>query len=85
MSYFYASTRNAVTKGWDRPTTRFRGRKKRRAADRRDDHLCRLAEQYYHVREPLRFRAMVQNPRFKCEFCGRTASAAHSLCYPAPL
>lgn len=61
------------------------GRKTAAAADRRNDHLCHLAEQYYHVREPLRFRALVRDPQFKCQFCGRTARQAHSLCYPAAL
>jgi len=59
--------------------------RKRYAVGWHDDHLCLLAEQYYHIHEPVRFRSLVRNPRFKCEFCGRTAAQARNLCYPAPL
>lgn len=48
-------------------------------------HLCRLADQYFHIREPEQFREMATDPRYACEFCGRTAHEAHNLCYPMPL
>jgi len=54
-------------------------------ATRHAEHLCRLADQYFHIREPEQFRAMVSDPRYACEFCGRTANDAHNLCYPMPL
>ena len=54
-------------------------------ATEHDSHLCRLTEQYYHVREPAHFREMVLTPQFKCDFCGRTAANAHNLCYPRTL
>ena len=60
-------------------------RKKRCAVDQHHEHLCRLAEQFYHVHEPQCFRAIVRDPQFKCEYCGRTAAEARHLCYPAPL
>jgi hypothetical protein len=53
--------------------------------DQHHEHLCQLAEQYCHVHEPERFRAIVLDPRFKCEYCGRAAAEARNLCYPAPL
>ncbi|OHB62594.1 MAG: hypothetical protein A2Y76_00620 [Planctomycetes bacterium RBG_13_60_9] len=49
------------------------------------NHLCYLTERYFHIHEPALFRDMVLNPRFKCEFCGRTAGDACDLCYPVPL
>lgn len=48
-------------------------------------HLCQLADQYAHIREPEQFREIVLEPRYTCEFCGRTAHDAHNLCYPMPL
>ncbi len=60
-------------------------RKRRRVVDQHHEHLCRLAERFYHVHEPLKFRAMVADPQFKCEFCGRAAADACHLCYPTPL
>ena len=55
------------------------------AVDEHHEHLCQLAEKYYHVHEPQQFRAMVLNPRFKCEYCGRAAAEPSCLCYPTPL
>ncbi|MGE5293507.1 MAG: hypothetical protein ACM3VT_01630 [Solirubrobacterales bacterium] len=45
-------------------------------------HLCQLTDQYFHIREPQQFRKIVSEPRYACEFCGRTAHVARNLCYP---
>ena len=54
-------------------------------ATRRERYLCHLTDQYLHIRDPEQFRAMVLDPQYACEFCGRTAHSAHNLCYPVPL
>jgi hypothetical protein len=48
-------------------------------------HLSVLTEQYFHVHEAEKFRAMVKDPEFKCQFCGRVVKSHESLCYAAEL
>ena len=48
-------------------------------------HLCALADKYFHVNSPDKFKAMVLDAEFKCQFCGRTANDGNRLCYPVPL
>ena len=49
------------------------------------EHLCTLTDQYFHVHEDEKFRAMVKYPEFKCQFCGRIAKNSENVCYPAEL
>lgn len=60
-------------------------RRQRCVAIRHDRHLCHLTDRYFHIRCPERFRTMVLDPQYACEFCGRTAHNARNLCYPMPL
>ena len=48
-------------------------------------HLCTLTDQYFHVNEAEKFRAMVKDAKFKCQFCGRIAKSHENLCYSAEL
>ena len=50
-----------------------------------NQHLCTLADQYFHVHESEKFREMVKDPEFKCQFCGRIAKSHEILCYSAEL
>lgn len=48
-------------------------------------HLCNLADQYFHINCAEQFRTLVKDAEFKCKFCGRTAKEGRSLCYPDEL
>jgi hypothetical protein len=48
-------------------------------------HICALADQYFHINCPDEFKAMVTDAKLKCQFCGRTARSNKNLCYPAEL
>ena len=49
------------------------------------EHLCTLSDQYFHVHEAERFRALVAEPKCKCQFCGRVAKSSENLCFSAEL
>ena len=49
------------------------------------EHLCILTNQYLHINDPEKYRAIVRDPEFKCQFCGRTAKSDQNLCYPGEL
>ena len=48
-------------------------------------HLCILTDQYFHTNAPEEYRAMVMDPKFKCQFCGRSAKSDKNVCYPIEL
>lgn len=48
-------------------------------------HLCYIISQGFHLSDPLEYKALVENPQFKCQHCGRVANKAESLCKPAAL
>jgi hypothetical protein len=39
----------------------------------------------YHVNNPQEYKDLVEEPRFQCHFCGRTAHLAENLCMPMDL
>jgi hypothetical protein len=49
------------------------------------EHLCILTDKHFHIHEPEKYRAIVEEPQFKCQFCGRTAKSKKNLCYPIDL
>jgi hypothetical protein len=49
------------------------------------EHLCILTEQYFHLHEAEKYRAIVEGPKFKCQFCGRTAKSDKNLCHAIEL
>lgn len=53
--------------------------------ERHSEHLCTLTDQYFHINNAEQYRAMVRDPEFKCQFCGRTAKSKQNLCYPDEL
>ena len=49
------------------------------------DHLCYMISQGFHLSDEQEFRALVDQPEYKCNRCGRTAKSSDNLCMPAPL
>ena len=50
-----------------------------------NQHLCVLTKEYFHVYKADKFRKMVENPGFKCQFCGHTSNNSENLCFPVEL
>ena len=48
-------------------------------------HLCYMVSQRFHVSDPAEYKALVANPKFKCEHCGRVADSDENLCEPTDL
>ena len=48
-------------------------------------HLCYFVFYGYHEDNPEDYRTLVDEPRFECYICGRTARNAESLCDPRGL
>ena len=48
-------------------------------------HLCYIVSQGFHLSDPEEYQALVKQPDFKCEHCGRVAKSENSLCRPARL
>lgn len=48
-------------------------------------HLCSLLQEGMHYSRPAEFRALVQDARFRCGYCARTARDADKLCEPVEL
>jgi hypothetical protein len=48
-------------------------------------HLCKLTEDFFHLRNAEEYREIVKSAEFKCQFCGRTAKSEENLCYPIEL
>lgn len=46
------------------------------------EHLCYLVAQGFHVTDELYYRALTEDPKFKCSHCGREAGNGRSLCVP---
>lgn len=48
-------------------------------------HLCHIVSQGDHIHKTEEYRALVEEPKFQCHFCGRTAHVAENLCMPMDL
>jgi len=48
-------------------------------------HLCHIVSQGDHVNKSEEYRGLVEEPKFQCHFCGRTAQLAENLCMPMDL
>jgi len=48
-------------------------------------HICSLKEQKFDIESPDEFRAMTEDPEYKCENCGATAKKSEFLCEPVKL
>ena len=54
-------------------------------SDEHTKHLCYFVSYGYHVDNKEEYKDQVEEPRYKCHFCGRTAQLAESLCDPMEL
>ena len=54
-------------------------------SDEHTKHLCYFVSYGYHVDNPQDYKDLVEEPRFKCHFCVRTAHCKESLCQPMEL
>jgi len=50
-----------------------------------DEHLCYMISQGFHLADQGGFRALIDEPRFECRHCRRTARNAENLCIPVEL
>jgi hypothetical protein len=48
-------------------------------------HLCYFVSYGYHVDNPKEYKDLVEEPRFVCHLCGRTAHHKESLCVPVAM
>ena len=54
-------------------------------SDKHTEHLCYFVSYGYHVDNPEEYKELVDEPRYICHFCGRTAHLENSLCMPVKL
>ena len=48
-------------------------------------HLCYIVSQGFHLSDEAEYQAMVKEPQFKCQRCGRAAKSENNLCKPVKL
>ncbi len=48
-------------------------------------HLCYIISQGFHLTDEQGYRALIEDPAFRCSHCGRTAGRSVNLCVPAKL
>lgn len=48
-------------------------------------HLCYMISQGFNLSDETEYQALVKDPAFKCEKCGRLAKSPTNLCKPAAL
>ena len=54
-------------------------------SDEHTKHLCYFVSYGYHINDGEGYKGLVEEPKFKCYLCGRTAHRAESLCNPKDL
>jgi hypothetical protein len=55
------------------------------SADAHTEHLCYIMSQGFHLTDKQEYRALVEEPKYRCDHCRRTAKSAANLCVPVPL
>jgi len=50
-----------------------------------EKHLCYLNNLGFQQSDPEQYRAIIRNPKFFCENCGRSAANEKNLCRPVKL
>ncbi len=48
-------------------------------------HLCYIISQGFHLSGEREYKALIEDPQFKCEHCGRVANSDKNLCEPVEL
>ena len=54
-------------------------------SDLHSQHLCYFISQGFHLTDDEKYKAMINNPMFKCGHCGRVAGSDKNLCEPVSL
>ncbi|MHC4571254.1 MAG: hypothetical protein ACYS0C_04160 [Planctomycetota bacterium] len=54
-------------------------------SDSHGQHLCYIISQGFHLSDQQQYKALVEDPKFKCQHCGRVANSEDNLCKPAEL
>jgi hypothetical protein len=54
-------------------------------SDNHTKHLCYFVSYGYHLDNAEEYKDLVDEPQYKCQFCGRTAHLEESLCMPMKL
>ncbi len=49
------------------------------------EHLCYILSQGLNLTDEAGYRALIENPQFRCGHCGRTARSRRNLCVPTNL
>lgn len=50
-----------------------------------EQHLCYMISQGFNLTDQDQYNALIEDPQFRCEKCGRTAKSEANLCKPAEL
>lgn len=50
-----------------------------------EKHLCYLTNLNFHQNNWDEYKALVENPRYVCKICGRSAADKDRLCKPAKI
>ena len=48
-------------------------------------HLCYFISQGFNFSDKEEYEALIKDPQFKCQHCGRTAKSDKNLCEPVKL
>jgi rubrerythrin len=47
-----------------------------------EQHLCYMISQGFHLADKVEYQALIKEPQFKCQKCGRLAASQINLCKP---
>jgi len=50
-----------------------------------EQHLCYMVSQGFHLTDADEYKALVRDPQFRCQKCGRAAKSGANLCDPVKL
>lgn len=53
--------------------------------DLQDEHLCYIVSQGLHLTDEGVYRHLIEDPKFRCDHCGRAAKSRSNLCIPVDL
>jgi len=48
-------------------------------------HICAMKESGFDKKNPDKFKAIIENPEYKCATCGAKAKKSENLCKPVKL
>ncbi len=48
-------------------------------------HLCYIISQGFHLSDEEEYKALLEDPKFKCQHCGHVANSEKNLCKPVKL